>query len=34
MVALDGAVFWLTQDGVSGRSLFLHADKLTVLKRP
>ncbi|BCW78382.1 hypothetical protein NicSoilC5_04010 [Arthrobacter sp. NicSoilC5] len=34
MVALDGSVFWLNQDGVAGRSLLLYADKLTVLKRP
>lgn len=34
MVALDGSVFWLTPNGVSRRRLFLHADKLNVLRRP
>lgn len=34
MVALDGSVFWLTPNGVIRRMLFLHADRLNVLKRP
>lgn len=33
MVALDGSVFWFTPNGADRRRLFLHTDKLDVLKR-
>lgn len=33
MLAMDGSVFWLIQDGGHGRALFLHSDGVNVFRR-
>lgn len=34
MLAIDGSMLWLQQDGGQGRALFLHNDGLRVYRRP
>jgi hypothetical protein len=34
MLAMDGSMLWIHQDGANGRALFLHGDGLKVYRRP
>jgi hypothetical protein len=34
MLAPDGSVLWIIQNGGKGRAMFLHSDGLTVFRRP
>lgn len=34
MLALDGSVFWIIQNGGKGRAMFHHRDGLTVFRHP
>jgi hypothetical protein len=34
MLAMDGSMLWIHQDGANGRALFLHGDGLKIYRRP